>query len=114
MATQLPLFPETVSLVRIRPDQNEDRYYRAEVAPDLFGRAALIRQWGRRGRTARQSITIFSDLGTAVNVLATLKKTKLGRGYEENIRPETKTARRDLPDAPLEKRPKKSRKVNRN
>jgi hypothetical protein len=44
---QLPLFAETASLVRVRPALNEWRYYRMEIWPDLFGRALLVRQWGR-------------------------------------------------------------------
>jgi WGR domain len=42
-------FAETASLVRIRPERNEFRYYRVEVWPDLFGRALLVRHWGRIG-----------------------------------------------------------------
>jgi len=41
---QLPLFPESSSLVRIHPEVNAWRYYRLEVWPDLFGRALLMRQ----------------------------------------------------------------------
>ncbi|WP_371418013.1 WGR domain-containing protein [Acidisoma sp. L85] len=46
---QLPLFPDSAASCRIRPDLNEWRYYRMEVWPDLFGRALLMRQWGRIG-----------------------------------------------------------------
>jgi hypothetical protein len=46
---QLPLFAEAASLIRVRPEQNEWRFYRMEVWPDLFGRALLLRQWGRIG-----------------------------------------------------------------
>src|ERR1700710_2359257 len=46
---QLPLFAETASLVRVRPALNEWRYYRMEIWPDLFGRALLVRHWGRIG-----------------------------------------------------------------
>jgi predicted DNA-binding WGR domain protein len=46
---QLPLFAEAASLVRVRPEVNEWRFYRIEVWPDLFGRALLVRQWGRIG-----------------------------------------------------------------
>ena len=45
-SVQLPLFAEEASLVRIRPDLNEWRYYRMEVWPDLFGRA---RFWSASG-----------------------------------------------------------------
>ena len=34
----------TASLIRIRPERNEWRFYRMEVWPDLFGRALLLRQ----------------------------------------------------------------------
>ena len=34
---QLSLFPERASLVRIRPERNEWRFYRLEILPDLFG-----------------------------------------------------------------------------
>lgn len=46
---QLPLFAEAASLGRVRPERNEWRFYRMEVCPDLFGRALLLRQWGRIG-----------------------------------------------------------------
>jgi len=46
---QLPLFAEAASLVRVRPALNERRYYRMEIWPDLFGRALLVRHWGRIG-----------------------------------------------------------------
>jgi predicted DNA-binding WGR domain protein len=43
------LFAEAASLARIRPERNEWRLYRMEIWPDLFGRALLLRQWGRIG-----------------------------------------------------------------
>jgi WGR domain len=46
---QLPLFADAASLIRVRPERNEWRFYRMEVWPDLFGRALLLRQWGRIG-----------------------------------------------------------------
>jgi hypothetical protein len=49
---QLPLFPESASLCRIRPELNEWRYYRIEVWPDLFGRALLVRNGAGSGRRA--------------------------------------------------------------
>jgi len=44
---QLPAFPDAASLIRVRPERNEWRFYRMEFWPDLFGRAPLVRQWGR-------------------------------------------------------------------
>jgi hypothetical protein len=45
MAPALPL-PAT-SLVPIRPERNEWRYYCLEVWPDLLCGALLVRHWGR-------------------------------------------------------------------
>jgi hypothetical protein len=53
---QLPLFVEAASLVRIRPERNEFRYYRVEVWPDPFGRALLVRHWGRGTRHRQQDV----------------------------------------------------------
>ncbi|HEY3849081.1 MAG TPA: hypothetical protein VGL95_18410, partial [Acetobacteraceae bacterium] len=56
---QLPLFAEAASLIRVRPERNEWRFYRMEICPppaipsaspaepspappDLFGRALLL------------------------------------------------------------------------
>ena len=67
---QLPLFAETASLVRVRPTLNEWRYYRMEIWPDLFGRALLVRQWGRIGTEGRRRIDPHPDAGAAINALA--------------------------------------------
>ena len=80
---QLPLFPERASLARIRPELNEWRYYRMEVWPDLFGRALLMRQWGRIGTEGRRRLDPYPDPGAAVNALANIARAKLRRGYRE-------------------------------
>jgi predicted DNA-binding WGR domain protein len=79
---QLALFPESVSLCRIRPELNEWRYYRMEVWPDLFGGALLMRQWGRMGTAGRQRFDMHSDAGAAVNALAVIALAKSRRGYQ--------------------------------
>ena len=56
VAAQLPLFPDAASLIRVRPERNEWRFYRMEVWPDLFGRALLVRQWGRIGTEGRRRL----------------------------------------------------------
>jgi len=78
---QLPLFPEAASLVRIRPEKHEWRYYRLAVWPDLFGRALLARHWGRIGTPGRIRLDPHPDAGAAVNALARLVRTKRRRGY---------------------------------
>lgn len=80
---QLPLFPEAASLARIRPERNEWRYYRMEVWPDLFGRALLLRNWGRIGTQGRRRLDSHPDPGAALNALATILRAKQRRGYRE-------------------------------
>jgi predicted DNA-binding WGR domain protein len=80
---QLPLFAETASLVRIRPALNEWRYYRMEVWPDLFGRALLVRQWGRIGTEGHRRLDPHPDPGAAINALANILSAKRRRGYQD-------------------------------
>jgi predicted DNA-binding WGR domain protein len=80
---QLPLFPDRIALTRIRPEHNEWRFYRMEVWPDLFGRALLLRQWGRIGTEGRRRLDPHPDAGAAINALAGLARQKRRRGYQE-------------------------------
>lgn len=80
---QLPLFAEAASLIRVRPERNEWRYYRMEVWPDLFGRALLLRQWGRIGTEGRRRLDPHPDPGAALNALARLAGQKRSRGYQD-------------------------------
>lgn len=80
---QLELFPETIRIERIDPDQNMRRFYRMRVQPDLFGGADLQREWGRIGSAGRQMIDHFDDAGSAVDALMVLLRTKKRRGYHE-------------------------------
>ena len=79
---QLPLFPEQASLSRVDPARNMWRYYRLDVWPDLFGRALLVRHWGRIGTAGRRRLDAHSDPGAALNALAALVRSKRRRGYQ--------------------------------
>ncbi len=80
---QLPLFADTACLVRICPALNEWRFYRMEVWPDLFGRALLMRQWGRIGTEGARRLDPHPDPGAAINALAQLATAKRRRGYQD-------------------------------
>jgi predicted DNA-binding WGR domain protein len=80
---QLPLFAEAASLIRVRPEANEWRFYRMEVWPDLFGRALLVRHWGRLGTQGRRRLDPHPDPGAAINALAALLHVKRRRGYQD-------------------------------
>jgi predicted DNA-binding WGR domain protein len=81
---QLPLFPDQASLTRLRPARHEARFYRIAVWPDLFGRALLVRQWGRIGSAARLRLDRYPDPGAAINALARLARAKRRRGYRDS------------------------------
>lgn len=53
---QLEIFPRTLDLRRIDVARNMRRYYRLSVQRDLFGRACLIREWGRIGARGQSLI----------------------------------------------------------
>ncbi|MDA8249383.1 WGR domain-containing protein [Acidiphilium sp.] len=80
---QLLLFPEHVSLVRIRPERNEWRFYRLQILPDLFGNILLARHWGRIGTQGRYRCDPQPDSGAALDALATLARRKRRRGYHD-------------------------------
>jgi predicted DNA-binding WGR domain protein len=58
-------------------------YYRLEIWPDLFGRALLVRHWGRIGTRGRLRLDPHPDAGTALNALATLARHKRRRFYRD-------------------------------
>jgi len=80
---QLPLFAEEASLIRVRPERNEFRYYRMAVWPDLFGRALLARHWDRLGAQGRIRLDPHPDPGAALNTIARLAHSKRRRGYQD-------------------------------
>jgi predicted DNA-binding WGR domain protein len=80
---QLPLFAEVASLIRIRPEPNERRFYRMEVWPDLFGRAFLLSQWCRIGTEGRRCLDPRPGPGAAIDALVRLMSQKCRHGYQD-------------------------------
>ena len=78
---RLALFPERAVLVHIRPELNERRFYRIEIWPGLFGRALLLRHWGRISTGGYRWLDPHPDPGAATNALAELVRRKRRRGY---------------------------------
>ena len=78
---QLEIFPDKVRAERREPDHNRHRFYRMYVQPDLFGRCALIREWGRIGTAGREMRELFPDEGQAVDALWIQFQRKQQRGY---------------------------------
>src|ERR1700728_3241069 len=82
---QLPLFAEAASLIRIHPERNEHRFYRMEVWPDLFGRALLVRHWGRIGTEGHRRLDPHPDPGAAINARANILIAKRRRRYQDRL-----------------------------
>src|ERR1700712_1572721 len=80
---QRPLFAEAASLIRVRAEHHEFRFYRLEVWPDLFGRALLSRQWGRLGTGGRCRLDPHPDPRATLNALARIAQAKRRRGYQD-------------------------------
>lgn len=78
---QLEVFPDRAYLRREDPSRNMHRFYFMAVQRDLFGRASLIREWGRIGSPGRMRIEPHPDEGRAVDALAALIAMKRKRGY---------------------------------
>jgi predicted DNA-binding WGR domain protein len=79
---QLEIFPTTLDLRRIDLALNMQRYYRLSVQRDLFGRACLIREWGRIGARGQSLIENHEDEGRAITSLMRLAAQKQRRGYQ--------------------------------
>lgn len=79
---QLEIFPTTLDLRRIDLALNMRRYYRLSVQRDLFGRACLIREWGRIGERGQSLIESHEDEGRAITSLMRLAAHKQRRGYQ--------------------------------
>ena len=64
--------PDTVPYIvleRHDPTRNMARYYVLSLEPSLFGDTALVRQWGRLGRSGRQRIDLFQQRAHAIETL---------------------------------------------
>jgi predicted DNA-binding WGR domain protein len=72
---------DAILLHRIDPAKNMHRFYRLDIAPDLFGRWCLVAEWGRIGGASRLRMAAFDDRGQAMEALARQRRVKERRGY---------------------------------
>lgn len=71
----------TMHLEHRNPERNCFRFYRLDVAQDLFGLWTLRRNWGRIGTRGRDRINSFPSLAAAETARQTLAAEKQRRGY---------------------------------
>ena len=78
---QMDVFPDRLRLLRIDPSCNMRRFYRMTVLRDLFGRASLVREWGRIGTSGQSLTESHEDEGQAINALMKRARAKQNKGY---------------------------------
>lgn len=66
---------------RIRPEQNERRFYVLSTGVDLFGTIHLFRNWGRIGTGGCIRYDMCSGAEEAISALQKLAHAKRRRGY---------------------------------
>ncbi len=68
-------------LHRIDPSENMARFYRVEMATDLFGVITLERRWGRIGAGGQYRLTSYPSRILAEGAALRLIRGKERRGY---------------------------------
>ena len=81
LVSQCEAFPKALVLSRIDLSRNMRRFYRMSIQSDLFGRASLVREWGRIGTRGQSLVESHDDEGAAMNSLVRLAAVKQRRGY---------------------------------
>jgi predicted DNA-binding WGR domain protein len=69
-------------LVKLRPADNQARFYRLAVWPDLFGGYSLAREYGRIGQPGKLRLDPYPEEAQAVSAMMTLFRRKIRRGYQ--------------------------------
>ena len=73
--------PYKLLIERRNPARNMARFYALSIEEDLFGRACLVRRWGRIGTSGRTRREAFEHEEEAVSAFLALLKAKRRRGY---------------------------------
>jgi len=68
-------------LERRDPSRNMARFYVLAIEPNLFGEAALAREWGRIGSLGRRRLDLHADRASAAEALEVWLERKRRRGY---------------------------------
>jgi predicted DNA-binding WGR domain protein len=72
---------DAILLHRIDAAKNMRRFYRLDVALELFGRWCLVAEWGRIGHGGRLRMTAYENAAEAQEALARQRHAKERRGY---------------------------------
>ena len=76
---------QVLCLIRRNPARNMARFYRLEIAADLFGGVTLTRNWGRIGTSGQQRRQWFARIDEAVAECTLWADRKQRRGYARDV-----------------------------
>ncbi len=80
--------PLVLSFLLTRQSQPRARFYRVEVAYNLFGEYSVTREWGPAGRQGHHLLVWFSNLRDACLAAERWRKRAMRRGYhQEGLQP---------------------------
>lgn len=71
----------SLTLCRIDPARNMQRYYHLSIQRDLFGNHCLICSWGRIGRSGQRRSRLYQTEEAAQAAFMKQRATKERRGY---------------------------------
>lgn len=71
----------SVTLYRIDPARNMQRWYYLDIQPDLFGSHCLIREWGRLGHSGQARMTSYPTEEAAQAAFIKQRGVKERKGY---------------------------------
>lgn len=81
----VPAWQSVIEFTRIEPEHNHYRSYRLELTQDLFGTWALVRSWGRIGRSPRTQVEYFVFRFDAKERAQRIIRRRLAHGYQVKV-----------------------------
>ncbi|MFN7223211.1 MAG: WGR domain-containing protein [Paracoccaceae bacterium] len=73
--------PVLLTFLMIRNSRPRARFYRVEIAYNLFGEYSVVREWGPKGRGGHHLLVWFSNLRDACQAAERWRKRAACRGY---------------------------------
>jgi len=75
-----------VCILYRRKRERRSRYYRVEIAYNLFNEISVMREWGISGGKGRAMISIYGNLRDASDAADGFRNRAMERGYARNDR----------------------------
>lgn len=76
------LTPMPICLLYHQPKRRARRFYRVEIAMNLFSEVSVMREWGVAGRRGQSIVNIYGNLREASSAADQHRNRALRRGYD--------------------------------